>query len=244
MVFASLIASAIMAPHKLEVSKLDESKYGELVFALDVSGSVYESQYALRGLALEISKGQLDYYGVGNVRIAVATYGWPDKHIRLLPFTKNPKEILAYLAGDMKSFYNTVERGSDTAMTMLQKLDWTKRGDVKRKLIVMGNEPLMQETRSTPVDKVALKATLDGTLVDTVFTPFGSMAGGPKQYVDLAYMAKGECRILSESDFVNYTEVWKKYRDGYEWELRAEAERKAQNSYLEGLLNKRAGNGG
>lgn len=244
MVFASLIAAAVMAPHKFEVSKQDESKYGELVFALDVSGSVYDSQYALRGLALEISKGQFDYYGVGNVRIAFATYGWPDKRIRLLPFTKNPDQVLAYLTQDIKSIFMVKEAGSDTAMIMLNKLDWTKRPDVKRKLIVLGNEPLMQGMKPTPIEEVALKATLDGTLVDTVFTPFSIDAGSPKEYIDLAHLAKGQSRVLSESDLVNYTAVWNKYREGYEWDLRMEAERKAQNSYLEGLLNKRARNGG
>jgi len=216
-------------------------KFSEVVYVLDVSGSTEISQKALRGIALETTVNQVDHYGEGNVRIALVTYGWEDESIRINPFTANTSQMLHYLAGPINGAYNAKEHGMNTTMVSLTKLPWTNKPEVKRTIIVMGNEGLRQSEHAVLLSQVAEVAKKKEILVDTVFTPFHDIAGSSRPYEELAFVANGKHKYMNEQDLKVYTDVydyWNRFL------LKQEADRLDRNAkehYLRDLMRKKSG---
>lgn len=218
-----------------------QANFSEVVFLLDVSGSTDISQKALRGVALEAMQNQLDHYGEGNVRIALVTYGWKNERPRVHTFTTNPMQMIGYLAGRTEGFDDAREQGSNTAMMAIKNLDWTSSDKVKRKIMLLGNESLMQSPNSYTPEEVAEAAVAKDVTVDTVFTPYHVLAGGPKQYELLAFEGKGLFKLMNDNDMNIYTKLFDDYHQVLQREQWLRQDRKAKELYLQNLLNKRGG---
>lgn len=223
------------------ITTSSQANLSEVVFLLDVSGSTDISQKALRGVALEAMQNQLDHYGEGNVRIALVTYGWKSERPRVHSFTTNPMLMIGYLAGRIEGNEAAREHGSNTAMMALRNLDWSTSDNVKRKLMLLGNESLMQSKNSYTPQAVAEAAVAKDVTVDTVFTPFHDLAGGPMQYEILAFEGKGLFKLMNENDLSVYTNLFDDYHRMLQREQWLRQDRKAKELYLQNLLNKRGG---
>ncbi len=223
------------------ITTSSQATLSEVVFLLDVSGSTDISQKALRGVALEAMQNQLDHYGEGNVRIALVTYGWRSERPRVHPFTTKPMQMVGYLAGRIEGKEDAREQGSNTAMMALKSLDWSTSDNVKRKLVLLGNESLMQSKNSFTPQAVAEAAVAKNVTVDTVFTPFHQLAGGPVQYEQLAFEGKGLFKLMNENDLNVCTNVFNEYNQLVQREQWLQQDRKAKELYLQDLLKKRGG---
>lgn len=218
-----------------------EPEYSEVVFLIDVSGSTESSQRALRGIALETASNQLVHFGEGKVRIALITFGWSHEKLVVNPFTDDPEKMVKYLAAPINGAYNAIEHGSTTAMTALKRLPWSTAPNVKRTMYLMGNEGLVQHKLDSRIDDVIQKARAVDVAINTVFTPFHSIAGSPQEYEGVAHETKGQYKYLNESDLVTYTKIYESYNRYLGLQEELQRDRQAKELYLRDLLRKKIG---
>lgn len=238
MILATAIAGSIY------FAKQHEPRFAEMVVLMDISGSTFFQQEAIRGYLMEKTNGLIRHYGPGRFRCALVLYGMGPSRAMVSKFTADPDTILSYLSRDIVA-EGGYEQHTDVSIAALNDVSWSKGKEVNRMMVVIGNEP--PEQGSASINDTVLLAKADKISISTVYVTTLKDPAVQAAWEDWAKQGGGTFKALSSREVLAYTQLYRGVRAHARAEFvrqetfRAQEERKAK--ILNDLMHKKNGGG-